>query len=260
MIFFLHIPKTAGTTFYDVVKGNHDHFLKPKMEENIFDFLNSELYKKNTAIRLPGGYNTAPQVLNNIKKLSKDKIQNISFIGGHVGHGFHEEFSVNVQYISFVRNPLERIISDYKEHCKKGRFFYETLLKNNFDFNVYLKSVKKNNLDNIFTRQLAGPSDFFLREKILVNNDLFERALQNSKSVIFFEMENFNDALLFLKKNYKWKNHNYKIKNKSFQHNNIVMNQDLLNEVIYYDMELYNQIKIVNNPKKSWINTILNRN
>lgn len=32
MIFFIHIPKTAGTSFYEIVKNNHDLYLKPKVE------------------------------------------------------------------------------------------------------------------------------------------------------------------------------------------------------------------------------------
>ena len=204
MVFFLHIPKTAGTTFYDVVKANHISFLKPKADENPKEYLKNTI-TKDTAIRLPGGYKTAPQVLNCINQLSRKKKQSISFIGGHVGYGFHNTISQRVQYISFIRDPRERIISDYKEHCKKGRYFYDILHKDDFKFNTYLKAVKANNLDNIFTRQLAGPFDFFLNERKPFDNDLFERAKLNCKSVFFFELNSFDEALLYLKNELGWK-------------------------------------------------------
>lgn len=254
MIFFLHIPKTAGTTFYDVVKNNHVQLLKPKIEESPVNYLNTNLVFKNTAIRLPGGYESAPQTLRVIEKLSLDVLKKISFIGGHVGYGFHENCSEKIQYISFVRNPRERLISDYKEHCKKGRYFYKDLRENNFEFNTYLKAIKKNGLDNILTRQLAGPFDFFLNERKSADKALLERAKFNCESILFFELEHFDEALLYMKKQFGWKKINYQIKNQSSSINtDFEMDENLLNEIIKYDLELYAAIETIRFKRKSFV-------
>lgn len=252
MIFFLHIPKTAGTTFYDVVDTNHAKLLKPKIDENPLNYFNNNLILNNCAIRLPGGYESAPQTLKIIENLSTIILKKITFIGGHVGYGFHENFPEKIQYISFIRNPRERLISDYKEHCKKGRFFYDILLKNDFQFNAYLKAVKDNNLDNILTRQLAGPFDFFLKQRRAVDNELLEIATQNCKSVVFFEMKDFNNTLLYLKYQFGWKKTSFQIKNQSNSTNmDFEIDEDLLNEIINYDLKLYASIKPLIFKRKS---------
>lgn len=255
MIFFLHIPKTAGTTFYEVVKRNHSQFLKPKIENSPMDYLNHTIVNGNSAIRLPGGYVSAPQTLRVIEGLSPDRLKKISFIGGHVGFGFHENFFEEVTYISFVRDPRERLISDYREHCKEGRFFYEILLKNDFNFNVYLTALKENRLDNIMTRQLAGPYDFFMKGGVEVGRELFEKAKYNSKFVLFFDMENFDEAIKFMKQNFGWKKLRYQPKNisSSFQ-DNLEIDDKLINEILQYDLELYEEIEVINNMKISWLN------
>lgn len=249
MIFFLHIPKTAGTTFYEVVKNNHVHFLKPKIEENPL-LLFKEKLLINTAIRLPGGYKTSPEILKLIEHLPNNEVAKIDFIGGHVGYGFHHQSNKQINYISFIRDPEERIKSDYKEHCKKGRYFYNELKDNNFSFNYYLQLLIETKLDNLFTRQLAGPFDFFLNERNEINEYQFNLAKKNSKNIVFFNLNNFDEALHFIKKKYDWKNCNYTIKNKS-SNSKLIKGYDykLMEKVIYYDQQLCNSITVVN-PNK----------
>lgn len=254
MIFFLHIPKTAGTTFYEVVKNNHFQLLKPKIEDNLNQYFNESIVRNQIAIRLPGGYEAAPQTLNIIQELTDEKKQNISFIGGHIGFGFHKYFDGKVDYVCFVRNPRERIISDYKEHCKKGRFFYDVLSKNDFNFNIYLRAIKEHNLDNLFTRQLAGPTDFILRKRNPVDDSLFEKAQLNVKSVLFFEMEHFDNALYYLKDHFGWKNIKYQIKNQaSTKQIDFEADEVLLQDVIKYDLKLYDLIEPIQYTKKTFM-------
>jgi len=252
MIFFLHIPKTAGTTFYDVVNRNYIQLLKPKIEESPLKYLYDNLKRKKSAIRLPGGYDTAPLTLRIIENLTFDILKNIDFIGGHVGYGFHENYAGKIDYISFIRHPRERLISDYKEHCKKGRFFYNILRDNDFEFNSYLKALKANKLDNILTRQLAGPFDFFLKERIFVDDELLEKAKLNCKSILFFDIAHFDEALRYLNFHFSWKKINYQIKNQSNSVNTeFKVDENLLNEIIKYDLEIYKIIKPLRFKKKS---------
>ncbi len=258
MIFFLHIPKTAGTTFYEVVNANHKRFLKPKIENSPGEYLQNNIRNKNTAIRLPGGYASAPQTLQIIEKLPLMALQNISFIGGHVGFGFHNHTDLELKYISFIRNPRERIFSDYREHCKKGRYFYEKLKSEHFDFNTYLLALKEEKMDNILTRQLAGPYDFFLMERKPVDNALYERAKQNVASITFFRMEDFDRALAYLKQQFDWEKTKYIRKNESGSKNNdFDINEKLLNEIIEFDLKLYSEITPLQKTQKFHIRNLL---
>lgn len=255
MLFFLHIPKTAGTTFYDVVKKNYDSFLKPKVENDPNKYLEVNLNSKNSsfAIRLPGGYQTAPEILKIISQLHENQVNKIKFIGGHVGYGFHESINEKIDYISFIREPKERIISDFYEHNKKGRHFYNSIKDNEvISFNKYLQVVLDSKLDNILTRQLAGPFDFYLHKREIVDEYLLNKAYKNSENIDFFDINNFDGALYFLHKKFYWKKLKYVLKNISFQEKkNLVYDENLLNEVIKYDVKLYNKIisKIVNKEK-----------
>lgn len=262
MLFFIHIPKTAGTTFYDVVKKNYNSFLKPKIENNANEFLRDKLNSKNSnfAIRLPGGYDSAPKTLRLIKNLSENEINKISFIGGHVGYGFHKEIiNKEVKYISFIREPKKRIISDYYEHKKEGRHFNDLLNKSNGSFNEYLQYVLDSKLDNILTRQLAGPFDFYLKERSNLNKTILERALINAENITFFNLNNFDEALYFLKEKFRWRNLSYELKNvSSNKKENLTYDEELLSQVVKFDVEIYEYLnnKVVNSKKLNFIQKI----
>lgn len=263
MIFFIHIPKTAGTTFYDVVKKNYSFFLKPKIENDANKYLREKICnidKTNFAIRLPGGYCSAPMTLNVVKDLPENDINKIKFVGGHVGYGFHEYTKQEVKYISFIRNPKKRLISDYYEHKKEGRHFNEILKSNDYNFNDYLRLVLDSKLDNLLTRQLLGPHDFYLSERKSLNKEMVETAIENAENVTFFDVNKFDEALYFLKEKFKWKNLRYEIKNvSSHKKDHLDYDEELLNQVIKFDFEIYEYLrdKVVNKKELNFIQKIL---
>lgn len=257
MIYFIHIPKTAGTSFYEVVKKNHGTFLKPKWENAPEQYLIENLRdKKNVAVRLPGGYETAPEVLKIIKDLSSELIENINFIGGHTGYGVHEQLAVEVKYISFIRDPIKRLFSDFKEHHKEGRYFYEPLKSSDFSLNTYLELLLKNRLDNILTRQIAGPYNFFLDQKDM-SDEVYTRAVNNIFNVSFFQMSNFEESLIKMHQLTGWKYLNYNKQNVSKETiYNLDHDENLLNKVIDYDLKLYSIIDKDNSLKLKFTDKI----
>ncbi|MCF1191232.1 sulfotransferase family 2 domain-containing protein [Mangrovimonas sp. AS39] len=245
MIFFLHIPKTAGTTFYDLVKLNYNGLLKPKIDEKPSIYLKKQLDKCNTsAIRLPGDYFSSPKILDEISKLSFENKKRINFIGGHVGYGFHEKFELPLDYISFIREPQERLISDFYEHHKEGRYFYKELKACGFQFNAYLEILLKNNFDNWMTRMLSGPYNVFENTREPLKMLDFENAIINSKNVRFFNINDFEKSLIFFYQNYNWKKFKYTLRNKSLlEKRELTIDRELLNEALKYDRLLFKTIR-----------------
>jgi hypothetical protein len=88
---FLHIPKTGGTTFRYIV----DHHFGP---ENIITYYNQP----------------SVQLLDNLDVHLKVH-PNYQAIIGHFSFGLHKKLTRPAPYITFLRHPVARTISHYKE-------------------------------------------------------------------------------------------------------------------------------------------------
>jgi hypothetical protein len=111
---FLHIQKTAGTSIVDLARlayGNDNVISHGEYFHNIatFPFLNSDQY--------------------NPANLKSD-YDKISFISGHFGYDFAKEFMQERYSFTFLRNPIERVLSFY--------FFCKT--RNPDEFEIYALS------------------------------------------------------------------------------------------------------------------------
>jgi hypothetical protein len=85
----LHMPKTAGTTLKVLAKKNY----QPEQIINLYEpFRNHE------------------EVMNRLKRLELDETQ---WINCHLSFGIHEYLSRPAAYVTILRDPVERIISDY---------------------------------------------------------------------------------------------------------------------------------------------------
>ena len=87
----MHLPKCGGTTFNTIL----DRMYLP---EEIFDIKLTD----NSSLNTEDFISLAVQ--------EKDKIK---LLKGHMQFGLHKYFSANSEYITFLRNPIERIISYY---------------------------------------------------------------------------------------------------------------------------------------------------
>ncbi|MDD5044125.1 MAG: sulfotransferase family 2 domain-containing protein [Candidatus Omnitrophica bacterium] len=102
---FLHVPKCAGSTFVRQVRNN-------------FNFKETLNLYPNQAISHPvRGYEYFKELkdIQGYLELLDDSIKNkIKVIYGHiVYYGIHEYFNKACRYITFLRNPIERTLSDY---------------------------------------------------------------------------------------------------------------------------------------------------
>lgn len=133
-LFFLHVPKCAGTTFKDVLYANY----KTRKTAWIDGKFHEESTKK--LISLPRG------VRNNYK-----------CIMGHFKYGLHTHFEGDFSYSTMLRDPIERVISLYY-HIKRAEFH---IVKENYDFRKislldFVLSDMSPEIDNCQTVYISG--------------------------------------------------------------------------------------------------------
>ena len=88
-LLFLHVPKTAGTTFRGIL---------------------NRVYNEDQTHEL---YGNIPKAIADFKALPEGQRQQITCLRGHVPFGLHVHLPGNVTYVTFLRDPVERVISHY---------------------------------------------------------------------------------------------------------------------------------------------------
>ena len=179
-VIFLHIPKTAGTNIHNILHREY-------RSEERFSFVSTRDEEKFVS-------------------LSESEKEKIEILIGHQNFGLHEHFKRPSTYFSFMRNPVERIISAY----------YYYLNNPSFPAAIKMKENKINSLkefvecglfpmeDNMQTRFIGGGRDIAFGK---CTDELFEKAISNIEkyfSVVGTE-EKYDESLLLLKNNYGWK-------------------------------------------------------
>ncbi len=132
-ILFVHIPKTAGTSFR---KAAEKYFLK----ENVYydygqnsvetsEIILNKIYKQEDMYALDNYFETKKQI----------------FLSGHFHAAKYGTLFKTVNTIAFVRNPVEQVISHYNHHCRY------------LDYKESLETfVKDKRFKNIQSRILSG--------------------------------------------------------------------------------------------------------
>ena len=120
-IIFLHIPRTGGTTFRDIL----ERYYHSRNVIEINNFINTE--KK-------------------IKSITKERRSSIHLIKGHLNFGIHKWIDGSYKYITFLRHPIKRTLSIFKYiknkliYCAGIREKYEDFSGNNFYYFSFLTS------------------------------------------------------------------------------------------------------------------------
>ena len=157
-IYFMHIPKSGGTTI--------DHiFLK------IFSILKKYHFKRFK-------HNQKNKLLISDINTSKNY-----FISGHLDYDFCNNFN-NIYKCSIVRDPIARVISHYK-----FMVFKLCSTPENYTFEMFINDEVKNNRDNLITRHFAG----ILNEKKIITDNDSQEAINNINSFdLIHTLENWN--------------------------------------------------------------------
>lgn len=184
-IFFIHIPKTAGISVRKIFESQYD-------KEEMFHI------SGGSAIPTKFHYEV---IVNIIKNIDNTIIPKINFISGHVPFESEVQKFENFKFITFLRDPIQRVISDY---------FYVISTPDNALFHIVkdlsLKEYVTRNMDlqidNLQTRFLSGKITGEITKK-----ELDQAKYNLTNHFAFFGLtEDMSNSVSFLSHIFKWKN------------------------------------------------------
>lgn len=236
-LIFLHIPKTAGTTINAILENNFP--------------ANSRFY-----------VNPNPIMESKAKLTSMDEESKygIRLLYGHMGFGWHKLLPTKCKYVTFLRDPVERVISHYnyvKFRLDHKHYLRETVEREKMGLSEYVSSGVCDEMNNGQVRLLTGIEDIVQEpygkskfEYGFNNREYLDLALKNLHEHFTFvgSQTTFDKSLILLKYKHKLlKNINYKSRNvgtKRYEKVNPTENDlSIIRKYNSLDIELYNSIK-----------------
>jgi hypothetical protein len=135
-IFFLHIPKCAGTTLTEeIIKKRF------KSHERII------FYEHSTGV-----------LIDQLKGMAEKEQKKVRCIAGHFAFGIHKYYSARpATYITLLRDPIQRVISHYYFVLRnENHYLHKTVKEKNYTLKEYIENKLTIELNNGQTRILAG--------------------------------------------------------------------------------------------------------
>jgi len=220
ILLFMHIPKTGGTTLFDVLGRKY------KKEQTLV--LNTFRYK----------HELEEKVMNNSKYIEN----NIELIRGHFYYGIHEHINRKCIYFTLLRNPLERLVSLY-QYLKNHELpeIAGVIREKNLSFDEYITSKQQYVKFNMQTKIIAG-----INEDRPINKNDYDLSINNIENNICFAgtIEMYDESLMLLFNKLRMSNPYYIKKNIS--NDNIVISKktiEYIDENEKYDIMLHKHVQ-----------------
>lgn len=131
---FVHIPKAAGSTFYEVVKRQ---------------------YPKGSLFHIDGEH--ILEDIEQLRTMPPGERANMRCIFGHMPLGLHEYLAYPSDYITIMRDPVDRVISLYY-YAKQmpDNYLHERVVSQNMSLEDFVTSGITREVDNAQMRYLCG--------------------------------------------------------------------------------------------------------
>lgn len=177
-IIFLHIPKTAGKSLRNVL-------IKQYWGNKMFYF-----YPNPTS-----------EELEALRHLTDEK--DVKVVLGHYRYGVHEYLRRPYTYLTFIRNPIDQVISHYYHLVRSDKEVHQRIIEKNRSLRSFADFEWAKNLQTAF---ITGTQDIREIEKdpegalTLAKKRLSEDIYQ------FGVTEKFDESLLLFREKLGWKN------------------------------------------------------
>jgi hypothetical protein len=125
---FLHIPKTGGTSFRSVVE---------------------QIYPNGRCMSV---YSLETAALEE----ARARVGETSAVYGHLFYGIHKILGVGPRYVTFVRDPVERVISFYRHQARDDHSEYFEAIADGMTLLDLLESDTCHQINNHMVRIVSG--------------------------------------------------------------------------------------------------------
>lgn len=153
-LFFLHIPKAAGTTFKEVLYHN---------------------YRFSRIAWIDGSYPS--ESVERLKAMKQGWRDRKACVMGHFQYGLHECFNGPYTYVTFLRNPVDRVISTYYHILRKSTHhrYHRLLNDENLSLEEFVRKRVSSEVSNLQTAWISGESEpdssSLEKAKMIINSD-----------------------------------------------------------------------------------------
>lgn len=219
------MPKAGGTTFNDVLKRQYN-------KDSIYEI---DGYDQDASF----------DKLINLPDSEKEKI---NCVIGHQRYGAHSHMTKKFEYITILRDPVQRVLSDYyyMKLMSKGDIS-NYINSKHFTFEEYLNSNILPNISNFQCRLISGVKEPLMGMNLKpVPESCLEKAKRNLNNFLYVGLiENFDENLIILRELLGWENIYYEkkrvntLKPKEYEEKIIQM----IREKNKLDIELYEYAK-----------------
>ena len=200
ILIFLHLPKTAGSTMRRVVMKQFDPSrvveLRQGHDSEMRRLIGEIVHAANENI--PFQVPTLPDPNRTFLEQHKNRLtEDPRLLVGHFYYGLHRGVAAPCRYLTYLRNPVERVASLYHHRVRNHGL--------RTDLAAYMKRGIDPQVINEQTRRLAGVS---VGTEIPFDCDgrHLEEAKSNLRESIFGLTEHFDQSLLLIRRALGWTN------------------------------------------------------
>jgi hypothetical protein len=213
-IIFLHIPKTAGQTLQTMFNWRYD-------QEHVLNL------------------NTLDKPLREVDLIPSETRARTRVVFGHVHYGIHAYIPNPCTYMTFLRDPVSRVVSLYRYiRHDTSHPLHDEITRSKLSLEDYvIRNMDPSQLDNGHTRQIAGLQSGEVDEKALA------RAKKNLSSFLFVGLtERLDESVILLHRKLGWHLPFYVTKNVSSPKTSVEVTDraiGAIRERNQHDLELY---------------------
>lgn len=206
---FMHIPKTAGTTISSTLRLNYPQDLT----------LSMDLFDK----------------LSELESVPLEKRSQLRLLYGHLPWGVHEYIPRSCQHVTVLREPVSRVVSDYKYVLKTLHHpLHDRVVDGKIGLEEFIETLWLDKRISRQTRQLSN------RASGPLDRDALEQAKRNlSEFLVVGLTERFEETFVLLRRALRLRLPFYATRNVSAPLEVSERAVELIREREELDLELY---------------------